>query len=107
MNKIFYILAFIILTVVIWIIVSPKNEHFGGGHSGGGHSGYFHGGGHFSHGRGYRRRFYGGRRNNSYWDYYYPYWYSYNDDIKSCIIDNVNKCGETKECYDMAINSCT
>ena len=103
MNKIFYILGFVVLSVVIWLIVSPKNEHFGG-HSRGGNYGSFHDG-HFSRGRGYKRRFYG-RNYGPYWNYY-PYWYSYSDDIKSCIIDNINKCGETKECYDIAINKCT
>lgn len=91
MNKIFYILAFIVLAVVIWIIVLPKNEHFIGR-------------GPFLGGRGYGRRFY---NRNPYRHYYCPYWNSYTDNIKDCIINNVNKCGETKECYDMAINKCT
>lgn len=98
MNKtlvIFIVIAVIIISV--WLLIKSKSEHFGGGYRGRRFSRY---------GRGFRRQFYSNWRPRAYYDWnYYPYWYS--DDIRNCIINNVNSCGNTKECYDKAINICT
>jgi hypothetical protein len=62
-------------------------------------------------GRGFRgsgRGFRGSRRGfNRDYGWYYPNWYYYNDNIRSCINNYIDECGTTKQCYDQAINICT
>jgi hypothetical protein len=93
------VLIIIVLAFVVWLVMRHKREGFG--HGGGGfhgHSGGFGRRGGF--GRGYRGYGYD-------WINYYPYWNSYDDGVRSCITNSVMGCGNSKFCYDNAINMCT
>src|ERR1700679_206787 len=88
------IILFAVVVLAIGIIVistSHKKEGFRGGGGRGGFRGRFRG---------------GGRRFNRGYGWYYPGWYYYNDDVRSCINNYIDGCGPTKQCYDRAINVC-
>jgi hypothetical protein len=98
------VLVVVVLAFVVWLVMRHNKENFG--HGGGFHGGGFHGGHSRGFGRGGRFRGYGGYSGYD-WINYYPYWNSYDDSVRSCIANSVMGCGNSKLCYDNAINMCT
>ena len=94
------VLVVVVLALIVWLVMRHNRENFGGGHGGGFHGGHSWGGRRDNFGRGYRGSGYD-------WLNYYPYWNSYDDGVRSCISNSVMGCGNSKLCYDNAINMCT